>query len=205
MSQWNPDDYHQHSSQQQKWAREILAKLALKGHEHVLDIGCGDGKVTAEVAHFVPHGLVLGVDSSAEMIEFARKEFSTEGHPNLRFQQADARLLDFHEQFDWVISFACLHWVIDHRTVLAGIRRALRPGGRVMLQFGGKENADEATQVVSEVIAKPRWADYFVGFTFPWGFYGPEEYRPWLEEASLRSTVLRRRYTILRSLRLWSG
>jgi trans-aconitate methyltransferase len=52
MSQWNPNDYHQHSSQLQKWARDILAKLALTGHEQILDIGCGDGKVTAEVARY---------------------------------------------------------------------------------------------------------------------------------------------------------
>jgi len=64
MSQWNPTDYHQHSSQQQKWARDILDRLALTGQEQILDIGCGDGKITAEVARHVPNGLVVGLDSS---------------------------------------------------------------------------------------------------------------------------------------------
>jgi trans-aconitate 2-methyltransferase len=136
MNQWNPNDYQQHSSQQQKWAREVLTRLALKGNERILDIGCGDGKITAEVARHVPNGLVVGLDASAEMIEFARKEFPVKEIGNLRFEQGNAESLDFHEQFDWVISFACLHWVIDHRPVLAGIRRALGPGGRIMLQFG---------------------------------------------------------------------
>ena len=190
MNQWNPNDYHQHSSQQQKWAREILARLALKGHERILDIGCGDGKITAEVARHVPNGLVVGLDASAEMIDFARKEFPAEEIANLRFQQGNAQLLDFHKEFDWVISFACLHWVIDHRPVLTGIRQALCPGGRVMLQLGGKGNAAEVAWVVSEVIARPLWADYFVGFTFPWGFYSPDEYGPWLEEAGLVATRL---------------
>jgi trans-aconitate 2-methyltransferase len=64
MTQWNPENYRLHSSQQQKWAREILARLELRGDERILDLGCGDGKVTAEVARRVPHGQVVGLDSS---------------------------------------------------------------------------------------------------------------------------------------------
>jgi trans-aconitate 2-methyltransferase len=188
--QWNPNDYHQHSSQQQKWARELLAALALKGRERILDIGCGDGKITAEVARHVPKGSVVGLDASTEMIEFARKEFPSEAFGNLKFQHGNAESLDFHEQFDWVISFACLHWVIDHRPVLKGIRRALRPGGRLLLQLGGKANAADVARVVFEVIERTRWADYFVGMTFPWGFYSPDEYSPWLHEAGLVVTRL---------------
>jgi trans-aconitate methyltransferase len=190
MSQWNPNDYHQHSSQQQKWAREILARLALTGGEQVLDIGCGDGKITAEVARCLPNGLVVGLDSSAEMIEFARQSFSTDRLPQLRFEQGDARRLEFVEQFDWVVSFACLHWVLDHRPVLTGIHRALRRGGRLLLQFGGRGNAAQMVQVMSEVTARPIWADYFVGFTFPWRFHGPEEYLPLLQETGLAVTRL---------------
>lgn len=185
MAQWNPEDYRQHSSQQQQWAREILAKLQLAGQEQILDLGCGDGKITAEVARAVPAGFVVGVDSSAEMIGFARRDFPPEALPNLQFQEANAQSLAFEEQFDWVISFACLHWVTDHRPVLAGIRRALRRGGRALLQFGGRGNAAALVQVVSAMIAGPPWADYFADFRFPWGFYGPEEYRPWLEAAGL--------------------
>jgi trans-aconitate 2-methyltransferase len=185
MSQWNPKDYRDHSSQQQKWGRELLAKLDLKGHERVLDLGCGDGKITAEVARNVPRGAVVGLDSSAEMIGCARGDYPSEEHANLSFQVGDARSLDFREEFDWVISFACLHWVIDHRPVLSGICRALRPGGRAMMQFGGKGNAAEVLRIVSKKIESKPWAEYFTDFAFPWGFYSPEEYRPWLEEAGL--------------------
>jgi trans-aconitate 2-methyltransferase len=185
MSQWNPNDYRNHSSQQQKWARENLAKLGLEGHERILDIGCGDGKITAELARCVPRGMVLGLDSSAEMIAFARKRFPPEENPKLRFEQGDAQSLGFIEQFDRVISFACLHWVIDHRPVLSGIHLALRPGGRALMQFGGKGNAAEMVRIVSRIISSKPWADYFADFVFPWGFYSPEEYRPWVEEAGL--------------------
>ena len=61
---------------QQTWARELIARLNLRGDEHILDVGCGDGKVTAEIARAVPRGSVTGVDASPEMIEFAQKDFS---------------------------------------------------------------------------------------------------------------------------------
>jgi trans-aconitate 2-methyltransferase len=188
MTQWNPNDYNQHSAQQQKWAKEILPRLALKGDERILDIGCGDGKITAEVAQHVPNGSVVGVDASAEMIDFAKKQYSTVA--NLHFEERDARSLNFDGQFDWVISFACLHWVIDHRPMLAGIRRSLCPDGRILLQCGGKGNAAEIAQVVFKIIAEPKWANYFTDFTFPWGFYSPDEYRPWLEEVGFTVTHL---------------
>ena len=188
MSAWNPEDYHRHSSQQQKWAQDILARLSLREHERVLDIGCGDGKVTAEIARLAPRGFVLGLDAATEMIEFARRNFPPEDFPNLRFEIGDAKSLRFENEFDCVVSFACLHWVIDHRPVLAGIRRALVPGGKILLQFGGKGNAARVVEAVSNVTTRPKWAPYFSGFQFPWGFYGPDEYRPWLEEAGFTAT-----------------
>ena len=60
---------------QQTWARELIARLNLRGDEHILDVGCGDGKVTAEIARAVPRGSATGIDASAEMIGFAQKTF----------------------------------------------------------------------------------------------------------------------------------
>ena len=72
---WNAADYAANSGVQQTWARELIARLKLRGDEHILDVGCGDGKVTAEIARAVPRGGVTGVDASAEMIAFAQKAF----------------------------------------------------------------------------------------------------------------------------------
>jgi len=182
---WNPEDYERHSSQQQQWARELIAKLRLNGDEIVLDIGSGDGKVTAEIAALVPTGRVLGIDLSPDMVGRAN-EVHPPRHPNLRFEVGDASHLEFDGEFTVVFSNATLHWVRDQRPVLAGIARSLREDGRVLLQMGGRGNAAEVVAVMDEVIALPRWRDHFVGFTFPYGFYGPEEYRPWLAETSLQ-------------------
>jgi trans-aconitate 2-methyltransferase len=68
---WNAADYAANSAAQQIWARELIAQLRLRGDEHILDVGCGDGKVTAELARAVPKGSVTGIDASPEMIAFA--------------------------------------------------------------------------------------------------------------------------------------
>jgi trans-aconitate methyltransferase len=71
MPRWNAADCHHHSTCQQIWARELIVRVRLTGQEQVLDIGSGDGKVTAEIAECVPQGGVVGIDSSTEMVRFA--------------------------------------------------------------------------------------------------------------------------------------
>lgn len=185
MHNWRPEKYERSSSAQKLWAGELIRKIEIEGSERVLDIGCGDGRITAEIADLVPKGSVLGIDSSEEMVGYANEKFPPERHPDLSFQEADAQALDFDEEFDLVVSFAALHWVADHGPVLRGIRRALKPGGRIFLQFGGRGNAAEPLGIADEMAGEERWRSYFEGFDFRYGFFGPEEYRVWLEQSGL--------------------
>ena len=182
---WDASDYEKHSSHQQAWARELIEKLNLRGDEVLLDVGCGDGKVSAEIAARLPKGRVTGVDLSTEMIALARQRYPEGDFPNLRFEQADASQLPFHEQFTRVFSNATLHWICDHRPVLDGIRGALKPGGKILLQMGGRGNAAEIIACVDRLMQIPEWAEFFTDFVSPYGFHGPEEYTPWLREAGL--------------------
>ena len=93
-AKWNPADYAANSAVQQTWARELIARLKLRGDERILDVGCGDGKVTAEIARAVPRGFVIGIDASAEMIGFAREAFPPSKISNLKFQICDARKIN---------------------------------------------------------------------------------------------------------------
>lgn len=185
MHTWNPADYEKSSSAQFKWAMDLIAGLDLKGSERVLDIGCGDGKITALLADLLPEGKVVGVDLSPEMISFAGSKYPPEDFRNLSFQVADASALPFREEFDLVVSFACLHWIRDHLLVLNGIRQSLVPGGRILLQCGGSGNAADLLDLAAELFPDEKWAEYFRDFRFPYNFYGPEEYRVWLKEAGL--------------------
>ncbi len=180
MYHWDAEEYCSSSSNQKKWALELLSKLALTGSERVLDIGCGDGEITAAIARRVPRGFAVGIDSSSDMVDLAARRFPPDRWPNASFFLKDAGEIDFDEEFDAVFSNACLHWVVDHRPVLAGIRRCLKPSGRLLLQMGGKGNAVTVLEAIDEVLKMPRWAGYFEGFSFPYAFYGPDDYRPWL-------------------------
>jgi trans-aconitate 2-methyltransferase len=138
---WNAADYSKNSANQYNWARELIPKLQLRGDETLLDIGCGDGKITAEIAKCLPNGRVVGIDNSAGMIELAKRTFTPKTNPNLTFQQMDARRLSFLEAFDRMFSNAALHWILDQKSVLHGAANALKKGGRLLFQMGGKGNA----------------------------------------------------------------
>ena len=127
MTEWDAAGYAKRSALQEAMAAEVLALLKLDGSERVLDVGCGDGRITAEIAGRVPRGYVIGVDASSDMIAFAR-EHGLSGHPNLQFEVCDARKLPFRGEFDLAVSFNALHWVPEQAEALRGIYAALKPG-----------------------------------------------------------------------------
>lgn len=183
MAQWNPQDYARNSASQEQWAHELFTQLDLRRDDMLLDIGCGDGRHTAQLAAMLPDGSAVGIDCSPEMIDYARHHHG--GNERVRFEVADAASLPFVEAFSCIFSNAALHWLKDHRPVLAGIGRALKPGGRALLQMGGRGNGEEIFAVFDAVRARPQWAPYFATFEFPWGFHAPEQYVAWAGEFGL--------------------
>jgi trans-aconitate 2-methyltransferase len=177
---WDAEDYARNSSAQLTWATELMAKLALKGDEALVDIGCGDGKITAELARQLTRGSVVGIDASPAMVAAAQTRFPQAQYPNLGFRQMDAACLELPATFDIAFSTSVLHWVRDHQAVLRGVRRCLRLGGRILFQMGGRGNAEEMFSIVQAMIRSPSWRDAFAGFEAPWYFYGVEDYQTWL-------------------------
>ena len=183
---WNAADYAKNSQNQYQWAKELIPKLKLKGNEALLDIGCGNGKITAELSRCLPNGKAVGVDSSAQMIKLAQSTFTKKDYPSLSFQVMDARKLAFHEEFDMIFSNAALHWIVDQKTVLVGVQRNLKHGGRLLFQMAGKGNAQTVLGILDELLPEEQWKAFFEYFKFPYAFLGPEEYRALLVEAGLK-------------------
>jgi trans-aconitate methyltransferase len=181
-AKWNAADYAANSVVQQTWARELIAKLNLRGDEHILDIGCGDGKVTAEIAQVAPRGFVTGTDASPQMIEFAQKMFPPKQFPNLEFQVMDARRIKSARRFDFIFSNAALHWVDDHRAILRGAASVLKPGGRLVVSCGGQGNAHDVFLALRPEMRLKRWWEFFRKMPMPYFFYAPADYGKWLPE-----------------------
>jgi trans-aconitate 2-methyltransferase len=165
---WHGGDYAHHSSLQAAMADEVLSRLTLRGDEQVLDLGCGDGNLSARIAAMLPRGAVLGVDASADMVAFARQQFGSASWPNLGFEVADARALSFGSRFDLVVSFNTLHWVPQQADALRGIHRALKAQGRAHLRLVTRAELGSLEEVAEAVRREPEWADAFDGFSDPY-------------------------------------
>jgi trans-aconitate 2-methyltransferase len=184
---WDAGEYDRNAAFQRGLAAELIGKLRLRGNERVLDVGCGDGKNTKDIASLLSKGSVLGIDASEDMVTHARKTYPPSSNPNLRFDIKDVLEMVYCSEFDVVFSNAALHWVKDHRTMLKRISASLKVGGRILLQMGGRGNAKETFEVLKEKMDSEEWRTYFIGFVSPFGFYAPEDYGPWLKEAGLQS------------------
>lgn len=133
--------------------------LAPKPGERILDVGCGTGQLTAEIA--LSGAEVVGIDNSPAMLEQARKNYA-----ELRFELADVTALDYRDEFDAVFSNAVLHWVRDAGTAAAAIGRALKPGGRFVAEFGGRGNVRRLMDAACQALE-------------PLGIREPERLSPW--------------------------
>lgn len=170
LYQWDAVSYAKYSKGQELWAKELIEKLSIKGYEDILDLGCGDGKITQVLAKN-SSGKVVGIDSSEEMIKYARKTY-----PSLDFQLTDAVKLTFKNQFDIVFSNAVFHWVSNHESALKGVYKALRANGKILLQMGGYGNAKEILDVMDKFLQNPKYHDYFKSFQFPYTFPDVDDY-----------------------------
>jgi trans-aconitate 2-methyltransferase len=186
MTEWNAAEYARISELQEAMAQEVLALLDLQGSERVLDVGCGQGRVTAEIAARLPRGAVIGVDASQNMITFASSHFGPAIRPNLRFEVADARCLAFRDEFDLVVSVNALHWVLEQDAALRSIRSAMKPDGLAQLRLVPKGEQKSLEHVLEETRLSSRWAGYFQNFHAPYLHLTPEQYTALAERNRLR-------------------
>jgi trans-aconitate 2-methyltransferase len=174
--------YEKASAHQKEWGSKILGELNLRGTERVLDLGCGDGVLTAQIADLVPNGEVVGIDASQGMIEAAR----TKERTNLRFVLMDIDHLDFVEEFDAVFSNATLHWVKDHERLLDNVRIALRTDGKLRFNFAGEGNCSHFFKVIREAMSYDDFSAGFAGFQWPWYMPTVEQYESLVHCSGLR-------------------
>ncbi len=171
-AEWNANLYDSKHDFVWKYGSDVVSLLAPQRGERILDVGCGTGHLTAQIAESGAE--VVGVDRSPEMIAAARKAF-----PNLRFEITDARKLPFESEFDAVFSNATLHWIHEPLLVIEGARNALRPEGRFVGEFGGKGNIRNLQSALDRAVVELQLSR--PGEVNPWYYPSVAEYSALLE------------------------
>jgi trans-aconitate 2-methyltransferase len=188
MSDWDAAKYHRISDPQLAWGRAVAARLAPVAGERILDLGCGTGRLTEEIAR--TSGIhVVGLDRSGAMLREAaarrgqtpatgergltpgpREGGQTPGLDScsrLAYVLADGAVLPFAEVFDAVFSTATFHWIPDHDRLFRSVYTALKSGGRVIAQCGGGGNLDRLYGRARALMRSPAYAPYFTTWSSP--------------------------------------
>lgn len=173
MSDWDAATYHRISDPQLAWGRTVSARLAPLAGERILDVGCGTGRLTEEIAR-TPGIRIVGVDRSGAMLREASRRGPHSGriplsdsgaHPT--YVRGDGAALPFAGRFDAIFSAATFHWIPDHDRLFRSLYAALKPVGRVVAQCGGAGNLDRLYGRAWELMRSPAYAHYFRDWTSP--------------------------------------
>ncbi len=134
---WDGQAYDRISGPMASMGLDVLDRLALAGDEVVLDAGCGSGRVTEALLARLPHGRVIALDASESMVAAARGRLAEQA-ARVDFRVGDLLELELQAPVDAVLSTATFHWISDHEHLFARLRGALRAGGRLVAQCGGR-------------------------------------------------------------------
>jgi trans-aconitate methyltransferase len=173
---WNPALYDAKMAFVSQLGSPLLGLLAPQPGERILDLGCGTGDLTAELARLGVE--TTGIDFSASMIEQARAK-----HPGLEFTVADATAYRSPRRFDGVFSNAALHWIKPAEAAIESVRLALRPGGRFAAEFGGKGNIGTIAGAIVDALTS---LGIDAQARNPWYYPSIGEYTTLLEQRGFR-------------------
>jgi len=202
QTDWNAELYQDKHDFVWKYGSGVLDLLEPLSEEHILDLGCGTGELSAQIAK--SGAFVTGLDASSAMIERARAQFLALEHPNLEFTVQSATEMTFEAQFNAIFSNAALHWIPTPEKVASNMARALKPGGRLVAEMGGHGNVASIVAALESVLSREGFA-----LENPWYFPSVGEYAGLLESNDLQvvSAQLFKRPTPLKSgpggLRHW--
>ena len=175
---WDPEAYEKNARFVAELGQPVVELLAPVPGERILDLGCGDGALTVRLVQLGCD--VVGVDSSPSFVKAARAR-------GLDVRQMDGHALDFGPEFDAVFSNAALHWMKDPDRMLAGVHRALRPGGRFVAECGGSGCVDAIHTALVEGLQR---RGYDGRAASPWYFPTAEEYGEKLAAAGFAVTSI---------------
>lgn len=174
MTEWNATAYHKVSGPQTSWGEKVLGRLHVRGDECAIDAGCGSGRLTGALMERLPHGTLIAIDRSWNMLIAARTNLRPVYGSRVKFAQVALPDVPIVGWADLVFSTATFHWIKDHDALFAGIFGALKPRGHLFAQCGGGPNLRRARELASQVMALPEFAPYFASWAGPWEYAYPD-------------------------------
>ncbi|MDD4796638.1 MAG: class I SAM-dependent methyltransferase [Eubacteriales bacterium] len=151
--EWNPQLYQDRHAFVTQYGKDLLEYVRQLSPAAILDLGCGTGTLTDALRGYA--GRVVGIDASAHMIAYARKQY-----PGIEFCVMDALALPYREEFDAVFSNAVFHWIPRQEQLLRGIHTALKPGGKLICEFGAYGNIRAIQQAFCAALGKLGYSYY---------------------------------------------
>lgn len=175
---WNTELYNTRHSFVYQYGAAMIDLLDPASFEKILDLGCGTGELTQQIKE--KGALVSGIDSSVDMIEKAKANY-----PLIPFEVLSATAMPYEETFDAVFSNAVLHWIPEYEIVARNIYKALKPGGRFVAEFGGKDNVGNIVNALQAAFEKRG-----LSFQKIWYFPSTAEYATLLEKQGFRVSMI---------------
>jgi trans-aconitate 2-methyltransferase len=180
-SSWDAEDYKKNSSLQYRFAHGVLALMLFKDTDRILDIGCGNGKTTGDIAKKVPEGFVKGIDFSEAMVQKARSDYQDQ--KNLTFEQADIARFKTDERFNKIFAFFSLSWVKDQNNAYKNIADSLASGGPFAALVSDPACAYLGARV--SMCTDPKWKQYFENYEYPYYTYDEKTHEDRLKKSGL--------------------
>lgn len=177
--EWNAELYDSKHEFVSQYGRSLLTEVNLSAGQKILDLGCGTGKLSGDLA--ANGATVVGIDASPQMIKKAQQ-----AHPELEFYCIDATALPYENEFDTIFSNAVFHWILNQEALLLSVYRALKPGGILVCEFGGFRNTEHILTAFREEYEK-------AGETFQNPFFYPTvlQYQNLLEYSGFEIDMVR--------------
>lgn len=177
-NEWNATLYDEKIHFVSRLGKGVLELLDPQPGEQILDLGCGTGDLTHEIAK--AGAVPTGIDYAASMIEKAQAKY-----PEISFSVENALAFRTEETFDAVFSNAVLHWIRPPEKVVENVWHCLRSGGRFVAEFGGKGNVQSIVQAIAEVLDMD---NLDISERNPWYYPSIGEYSLLLEHQGFRVT-----------------
>jgi 2-isopropylmalate synthase len=178
QQQWDAEEYVNHASFVTALAGDVIELLNPQSGERILDVGCGDGELTAALQD--KGCSLVGIDASVSMVESTKRR-------GLEAYVVDGQELDFHNEFDAVFSNAALHWLLQPEKVIKGVYEGLKAKGRFVAEFGGDGNIAALLKAMQDVFNEH---EEFGQFKSPWFFPNTEEYKVLLEKEGFEVNII---------------